>query len=82
MWKSELALDKYWVTKGKYFILAIVVVLGMGITDAKLLFCHGFQSKEGTRKFQWEIINTGKFMTASKPPFRLIVVAPLLIYLT
>ena len=37
IWKSDLVLHKYWVTKSGYFRLATVVVLGMGITYGKLL---------------------------------------------
>ena len=39
--KSDLALDKYWVTQSDYFTLATTVTLGMGITDGKLLYCRG-----------------------------------------
>ena len=48
MQKSDIALEKYWVTQSGYFILATTVALGMGITDVKLLLCHGIseQSKE------------------------------------
>ena len=38
---SDLALDKLWVTHSGYFRLSNTVVLGVGITDEKLLFCHG-----------------------------------------
>ena len=41
MWKSDLTLDKYWVAQSGYFRLATKVGFGMGITDGKLLFCHG-----------------------------------------
>ena len=37
MWESDLVLDKYWVTQSGYFRLATTVVLGMGITDRKLI---------------------------------------------
>ena len=39
--KSDLALDKYWVTQNGYFRLATTVKLGMGNTDGSILFCHG-----------------------------------------
>ena len=38
--QSDIALDKYCVTKSGYFRLATTVVLGMGVTDGKLLYCH------------------------------------------
>ena len=41
MWQSDLALEKYWVTHGRYFRLATVVALVMGIADGKLIYCHG-----------------------------------------
>ena len=41
MRQSDIALDKYWVTQSGYFILATTVELGMGITDGKLIYCHG-----------------------------------------
>ena len=41
MWKSDISLDKYWVTQSVYFILATTLALGMGITDENLLYCHG-----------------------------------------
>ena len=39
--QSDILLDKYWVTQSGYFRLANTVVLGMGIADEKLLYCHG-----------------------------------------
>ena len=39
--KSDITLEKYWVTQSGYFRLATTVSLGMGITDGKLLYCHG-----------------------------------------
>ena len=41
MRQSDILLDKYWVTKSGYFRLASTLALGMGITDGKLLYCHG-----------------------------------------
>ena len=41
MRQSDIALDKYWVTHSSYFRLANTLVLGMGISDGKLLLCHG-----------------------------------------
>ena len=41
MQQSDLLLEKYWVTQSGYFRLATTVVLGMGIIDGKLLYCHG-----------------------------------------
>ena len=40
MRQSDLALDQCWLTHNSYFRLATTVVLGMAITDGKLLFCH------------------------------------------
>ena len=41
MLKSDLALEKYWVTQSVYFRLETTMALGMGITNGKLLYCHG-----------------------------------------
>ena len=41
MWNPDIALEKYWLTQSGYFRLATTVVLGMGITDGKLLYCRG-----------------------------------------
>ena len=41
MRQYDLDIDKYWVTQSGYFRLATIVALGMGITDGKLLYCHG-----------------------------------------
>ena len=47
--KSDLALDKYRVTKSGCFILVTTVALGMGIIDRNLLFCQrGMQYKTST----------------------------------
>ena len=35
------SVDKYWLTQSGYFRLANKMVLGVGIKDTKLLFCHG-----------------------------------------
>ena len=40
MRQSDTGLEKDWVTQGGYFRLATTVVLGMGITDGKLLYWH------------------------------------------
>ena len=40
MRQSDIALEKYWVTKIGYFRLAATVALGVGITDGNLLYCH------------------------------------------
>ena len=39
--QPNIALVKYWVTQSVYFRLATTVALGMGVTDGKLLLCHG-----------------------------------------
>ena len=41
MQESDIEIDKYLITQSGYFRLATTVVLGMGITDEELLFCHG-----------------------------------------
>ena len=41
MRQSDLTLEKYWVTQSGYFSLATTVSLCMGVTDGKLVYCHG-----------------------------------------
>ena len=41
MWKSDIALEKYWVTQSGYFRLATTVAFGISNTYGKLLYCHG-----------------------------------------
>ena len=65
MQQYDLALDKYWVTRSGYFRFVTTVALGMGITDGKLLYCHGDAEGNVDRIFQHWITTTGWFMTAS-----------------
>ena len=41
MSQSDLAIDKYSVTQRGHFRLAAAVVLGIEITDGRILSCHG-----------------------------------------
>ena len=41
MRQYDIVLKKYRVTQSGYFRLATTVALGIGITDEKLLYCHG-----------------------------------------
>ena len=41
MHKSDPWIYKYWVTQSGYFRRVVIVALGMGIVDRKLLLCHG-----------------------------------------
>ena len=40
MWKSDPALDKYWLSKSGYFRLVATVALGMGIANENILVCN------------------------------------------
>ena len=60
MQQSDLALDKYWVTQSGYFRLATIVALGMGITDKKLLCCHGVAEVNLDKKISALEYNTRK----------------------
>ena len=51
---SDIALDKYWVTQSGYFILSTTVTLSMGITDGKLVYCHGVSERNMDRKIHAE----------------------------
>ena len=50
MRQSGVALEKYWATQSVYVRIRTTVVLGMGITNGKLLLCHGIseQIKDST----------------------------------
>ena len=50
MRQSDLSLEKYWVTQSGYFRLATTVALGVGITDGKLLYCHGVSEGNEDKK--------------------------------
>ena len=50
MRKSDLALEKYWVTQSVYFRLATTAELGMGIAYGKILYCHGVAEINVDRK--------------------------------
>ena len=50
MRKSDLELEKYWVTQIGYFILATKVELGMGFTGGELLFCHRISEESLEKK--------------------------------
>ena len=51
MRQSDLSLEKYWVTQSGYFRIATTVALGMGITDGKLLYCHGVAEGNEEKNF-------------------------------
>ena len=50
MWHYDPALDKCWVTQSGYFRLAAAVLLVMGKTYSKLLFCHGISDQIRDKK--------------------------------
>ena len=58
MRQSDISLEKYWVTQSGYFRLANTVALGMGITDGKLLYCHGVSEGNVDRKISTLDYNT------------------------
>ena len=55
--KSYLVLDKYQVTQSEYFRIATMVALCMGITDGKLLFCHGISEQIKDKKISMREYN-------------------------
>ena len=75
MRQYDLALDKYWVTYSGYFRLTTTVVLGMSSTDGKILFYHDISEVSVDKNIQLESTTIGRFMTASRIPFQIIVVA-------
>ena len=50
MQQYGISLEKYEVTQSGHFRLATTVALGMGITDGKLLFCHGVSERNVDKK--------------------------------
>ena len=81
MRQSDILLEKYWVTQSGYFRLAATVALGMGITDGKLLYCHGVAEGNKDKKISTLEYNNRTLMTDSIIHLHLIVVAQLCIYL-
>ena len=50
MHKSNLSLEKYWVTHSGYFILTTTAALDMRVTDGNLLLCNGVSDKTSENK--------------------------------
>ena len=75
MWKCGLVIEKYWVAQSEHFRLTTTVALGMGIIDAKLLFCDGISEKIGTRNLLWDITMAGQCVTSSATPLNLIMIS-------
>ena len=50
MRQYDLVLEKYWISQSGYFRLATTVVLGMGITDGKLVLCCGVSEQSRDKK--------------------------------
>ena len=65
MRKSDLSLNKYWVTQSGYFRLSTTVTLGMIITDEKLLFCHVISEGSVDKKISTIEYNTRTFYYCS-----------------
>ena len=61
MRQSDLFLEKYWLTQSGYFRLATTVALGMGITDGKLLYCHGVAEGNEDKKISTLDYNNSTF---------------------
>ena len=69
MWQSYLALDKYWVTHSGYFRLATTVVLVMGITYGKLLFCRCITEVSGDKNISTKDYNNRTVYECFNNPF-------------
>ena len=69
MWQSDISLEKYWVTHSGYFRLATTVALGIGITDGKLLYCHGVAEGEKDKKISTLEYNNRKVYDCFNNPF-------------
>ena len=69
MRQSDLSLDKYWVSQSGYFRLVTNVALGMGITDGKLLYCHGVAEGNKDKKISTLEYNNRKVYDCFNNPF-------------
>ena len=69
MQQSNLSLEKYCVTQSGYFGLATTVALGMGITDGKLLYCHGVAEGNKDKKISTLEYNNRKVYDCFNDPF-------------
>ena len=70
MRKSDLSLNKYWVTQSGYFRLSTTVTLGIIITDEKLLFCHVISEGSVDKKISTIEYNTRTFYYCSNNPIQ------------
>ena len=50
MRQSDLALDKYWVTRSGYFRHVTTLAFGMEMTDGKILFYRGISEVSEDKK--------------------------------
>ena len=57
------------VTQSGYFRLATNVVLGMGIIDGKLLFCHGISEGSVDKEISTRNYNNRTFCDCLNNPF-------------
>ena len=69
MRQSDLSLEKYWVTQSGYFRLATTMALGMGITDGKLLYCHGVAEGNKEKKISTLEYNNRTVYNCFNNPF-------------
>ena len=69
MWKSDLEIDKYWVTHSGYFRLATTVELSMEIIDGELLFCHGISEESVDKKISTRDYNNKTVYECLNIPF-------------
>ena len=69
MRQSNLDIDEYWMTQSGYFILATTVILGMGITYGKLLFCHSISEGNVDNKISMKEYNNRTVYELFNNPF-------------
>ena len=69
MRKSDLSLEKHWVTQSGYFRLATTVALGMVITYGKLQYCHGAAEGNEDKKISTLEYNNRKVYDFFNNPF-------------
>ena len=69
IWKYDLALYKQCVTQGRCFRIEKTMALGMGITDGKLLYCHGVAEGNGEKKISILKYNNSTVYECFNNPF-------------
>ena len=69
MRKSDLSVDKYWMTHNGYFILSTTAALGTGIKNGKILSCHSISEGSEDNKISTRGYNERTVYDCFNNPF-------------